>query len=120
MTPRTSLPTRPWSRRRASSAALRLKQRMRIAVGATRATLRAGYSATADIIINQKDSVLVIPERLVTFANDSATVEVLDSTTQTIALVPIETGLSDGLKIEVTSGLSLNDLVVERPPKEIE
>ncbi len=84
------------------------------------AILRAGYSATADIIINQKDSVLVIPERLVTFANDSATVEVLDSATQTIALVPIETGLSDGLKIEVTSGLSLNDLVVERPPKEIE
>lgn len=84
------------------------------------AILRAGYSATADIIINQKDSVLVIPERLVTFANDSATVEVLDSATQTIALVPIETGLSDGLQIEVTSGLSLNDLVVERPPKEIE
>jgi HlyD family secretion protein len=84
------------------------------------ATLRAGYSATADIIINKKDSVLVIPERLVTFAHDSATVEVLDSATQTIALIPIEIGLSDGLKIEVTKGLSLNDLVVERPPKEIE
>jgi len=83
-------------------------------------TLRAGYSANADIIINRKDSVLVIPERLVTFEGDSAKVEVLDTGSQAIAFRAIEIGLSDGLNIEVTGGLELGELIVERPPKEIE
>jgi len=83
-------------------------------------TLRAGYSANADIIINRKDSVLVVPERLVKFEGDSATVEVLDTTTQEVSTRTISTGLSDGLTIEVSDGLALGELVVERPPKEIE
>ena len=83
-------------------------------------TLRAGYSANADIIINRKDSVLVIPERLVTFEGDSARVEVLDTGSQEIAFRTVKTGLSDGLNIEVTAGLELGELIVERPPKEIE
>jgi HlyD family secretion protein len=82
-------------------------------------TLRAGYSANADIIISRKDSILVIPERLVTFAGDTARVEVQDSV-GSIDFKNIEVGLSDGLNIEVVSGLELGDRVVERPPKEIE
>ncbi|MBI3189107.1 MAG: efflux RND transporter periplasmic adaptor subunit, partial [Ignavibacteriales bacterium] len=35
-------------------------------------TLRAGYSANANIIIQKKEHVLTIPERTVTFRNDSA------------------------------------------------
>ncbi len=81
--------------------------------------LRAGYSANADIIISKKDSVLVIPERLVTFAGDTARVELQDSLGN-ISFVDIKVGLSDGLNIEVVEGLSLNDKIVERPPKEIE
>ena len=34
-------------------------------------------------------------------------------------IVPIETGLSDGLNVEVTSGLNAGDKVIERPPREI-
>ena len=82
--------------------------------------LRAGYSANADIVIKRKDSVLVVPERLVTFSGDSATVEILDSTSQQVSVRKIQTGLSDGLQIEVSEGLALGELVVERPPKEIE
>ena len=82
-------------------------------------TLRAGYSANADIIISRKDSILVIPERLVTFAGDTARVEVQDSLGN-IDFKDIEVGLSDGLNIEVVNGLALGDKVVERPPKEIE
>jgi len=81
--------------------------------------LRAGYSANADVIINKKDSVLVIPERLVTFSADTARVEVKDSLGN-ISWVDIKVGLSDGLNIEVIEGLALGDSVVERPPKEIE
>jgi HlyD family secretion protein len=83
-------------------------------------TLRAGYSANAEVIISKKDSILVVPERLVTFQSDSARVEVQDSSTGEISFKNIETGLSDGLNIEVKSGLSLGEKVVERPPKEIE
>jgi HlyD family secretion protein len=83
-------------------------------------TLRAGYSANADIIINKKDSILVIPERLVTFQSDTARVEVQDTVSGTVDFRDIEVGLSDGLNIEVVSGLALGEKVVERPPREIE
>lgn len=83
------------------------------------ALLRAGYSANADVIINKKDSVLIIPERLVTFAGDTARVEVQDSA-GTLDTLQIQVGLSDGLNIEVVDGLALGDKVVERPPKEIQ
>ncbi len=81
--------------------------------------LRAGYSANADIIISKKDSILIIPERLVNFNGDTSRVEVQDSSGN-IAFKDIKVGLSDGLNIEVIEGLSLGDKVVERPPKEIE
>ena len=81
--------------------------------------LRAGYSANAEIIITKKDSILVIPERLVSFMADTARVEVQDSATGKIDFKNVKTGLSDGLNIEVTEGLALGQKVVERPPKEI-
>jgi HlyD family secretion protein len=82
--------------------------------------LRAGYSANAEVIISKKDSVLMIPERLVTFLGDTARVEVQDSVSGKANFKNIEVGLSDGLNIEIKSGLTQKDKVVERPPKEIE
>jgi HlyD family secretion protein len=86
---------------------------------ANNATLRAGYSANASVIIQKKDSVLTIPERVVTFRNDSAFVN--------FALGPeraedrlIKTGLSDAINIEVVSGLAEGDSVREKPQKQIE
>ena len=86
---------------------------------ANNTTLRAGYSANANVIIQKKDSVLTIPERVVTFRNDSAFVKV--------ALGPdkeeerlIKTGLSDAINIEVLSGLKEGDEVLEKPVKKIE
>lgn len=82
-------------------------------------TLRAGYSANANIIIQRKDSVLVIPERVVTFRNDSAFVNVaLDDGTEEERF--IETGLSDAISVEVVSGLKEGDEVFEKPVKQIE
>jgi HlyD family secretion protein len=81
--------------------------------------LRAGYSANADIIITKKDSILVIPERLVEFVEDTTFVQVKDSTSGEIERKPIKTGLSDGLNIEVTEGLKEGEILVEKPPKEI-
>jgi HlyD family secretion protein len=82
------------------------------------ANLRAGYSANADIIITKKENILLIPERLITFTGDSSFVEIQDSLGN-IGRVAVETGLSDGINIEVTEGLTEGDLLVERPPREI-
>lgn len=81
--------------------------------------LRAGYSANADIIIKKKEDILLIPERLIEFVEDTAFVQVKDSTTAEIQRRVIETGLSDGLNIEVTEGLKEGEILVEKPPKEI-
>jgi HlyD family secretion protein len=84
--------------------------------------LRAGYSANADVIIREKKDVLVIPERLVTFEDGGkkATVELAGATAKSPAKkVEIKTGISDGLSVEVVSGLKKGDRVVEKPPKEI-
>jgi HlyD family secretion protein len=80
--------------------------------------LRAGYSANADIIIDRRDSVLTIPERLIDVVDDTARVTVLlpDGTTEERI---IERGLSDAINLEVQSGLREGELVVEPPPREI-
>jgi HlyD family secretion protein len=85
-------------------------------------TLRAGYSANADVIIREKKDVLVIPERLVTFEDGGKKATVEKAGTDPKApgkKVEIKTGISDGLNVEVVSGLKKGDRVVERPPKEI-
>ncbi|MBI3932291.1 MAG: efflux RND transporter periplasmic adaptor subunit [Acidobacteria bacterium] len=82
--------------------------------------LRAGYSANADIVVREKADVLLVPERLVTFAEGKATVEVPGPGEGEPVTKEIEVGLSDGINVEVADGLAENDLVVERPPKKIE
>lgn len=84
--------------------------------------LRAGYSANADIVIREKKNILLIPERLVLFENNGAGTSVEtpgDTPEAEPRKVTITTGLSDGLNIEVTSGLAEGDMLVQRPPKEI-
>lgn len=84
--------------------------------------LRAGYSANADVVIREKQDILTIPERLVLFEDGGkkSFVEVPGETPKAEPRkLSIETGLSDGLNIEVVSGLKKGDKVVQRPPKEI-
>lgn len=86
------------------------------------AVLRAGYSANADIVIREKKDVVLVPERLVTFddGGKKASVELPGlGPKDEPRKVEIRTGLSDGLNVEVLSGLKAGDKVVQRPPKEI-
>lgn len=71
--------------------------------------IRANYSANADIVLDRRDSVMTIPERLVQFnaTGDSAFVEV-QTTPQAFEKRQIKTGLSDGINIEVVSGIDMN------------
>jgi HlyD family secretion protein len=87
--------------------------------GARNSTLRAGYSANANIIIQKKNNVLTIPERVVTFRNDSSFVKVPTAPGKDEEK-HIKTGLSDAISIEVVSGLKEGDEVVEKPVKKID
>jgi len=72
--------------------------------------LRANYSANADIVLEKKESVLAINERDLIFEDEKHFVEV-EVAPQTFEKRQIETGLSDGLNIEVISGLSKTDKI---------
>jgi HlyD family secretion protein len=73
--------------------------------------IRAGYSATADIVLDRRDSVLSIKEKLITFRNDSAFVDIETKEPQVFEQRQIKTGLSDGIVIEVKEGLKKEDKI---------
>jgi HlyD family secretion protein len=82
------------------------------------AVLRAGYSANADIIIRRADSVLTIPERVVYTSGDSTYVEVPGGRGERRKVL-ITKGLSDAIRVEVKSGLTAGQDVLEKPEKKI-
>jgi HlyD family secretion protein len=81
-------------------------------------TLRAGYSANASILINKKEKVLSLPERVVTFRHDSSFV-MLPQGTGPAKEQYIKTGLSDAINIEILEGVQENDQVLEKKVKPI-
>ena len=72
--------------------------------------VRANYSANADIVLDRRDEVLTVNESLLQFDDGKPFVEV-ESGPQTFERREIETGLSDGISIEVVSGLTEADLI---------
>jgi HlyD family secretion protein len=80
--------------------------------------IRANYSANADVVLERRDSVLTIPESLLQFSGDSTFVEVATGG-ERLEKVAVETGLSDGIHIEVKSALPL-DAKIKNPNAIIE
>ena len=70
--------------------------------------IRSGYSANANIVLEKRDSVLAIPEGLLKFEKDSAFVEV-ESLPQKFARRFVKTGITDGINIEILSGINKAD-----------
>ncbi len=84
--------------------------------------LRAGYSANADVVIREKTDIVLIPERLLLFEDDGASTFVEfpgEGPEAEPVKVAVELGLSDGLNVEILSGLTDGDQIVQRPPREI-
>lgn len=67
--------------------------------------LRAGYSANADIVLDKKEKVLAVKESNVLFEENKTFVEVALGEQQ-FEKTEITTGISDGINIEVLSGLN--------------
>lgn len=74
--------------------------------------IRAGYSANASLTLEKRDSIMVIPEALLQFdrETDVPFVEVATGD-QEFERRDIEIGISDGVNVEVISGLEMEDEV---------
>ncbi|WP_187264507.1 efflux RND transporter periplasmic adaptor subunit [Pontibacter beigongshangensis] len=72
--------------------------------------IRAGYSANADIVLDKREQVLTIKESMLTFEKDDTFVEV-ETAPQVFEKRAVKTGLSDGINIEVVSGLQQTEKV---------
>lgn len=73
-------------------------------------TIRANYSANADIVLDRRDKVLAVKESLLQFDKDETFVEV-QTAPQHFERRKLKTGLSDGVTIEVVEGLTKDDKV---------
>ena len=74
--------------------------------------VRAGYSANASLVLERKDSILALAEALLQFDKDTeqAYVEV-EIEEQKFERRDIEIGISDGINVEIISGISLDDKI---------
>ena len=69
----------------------------------------SGFNATAEFILNKRYDVLTLPESCLVFDNDSVFVNLLEN--GKFERKPVITGLSDGINIEIVSGISETDKV---------
>jgi len=72
--------------------------------------IRSGYSANADIVLQRAENVLAVRESLLQFDGDSAYVEI-ETGDQKFEKKYVKTGLSDGMNIQILSGLGIKDKI---------
>ena len=75
--------------------------------------IRSGYSANAEIVLAKAEGVLSVPESAIEFSGDSTFVYVVGGTGEqkTYRRTHVVTGLSDGVNIEIKSGITTKDKV---------
>ena len=75
--------------------------------------IRSGYSANAEIVLDKANKVLCIPESAIEFSGDSTFVYVIKGkgNNKTYDRTFVETGLSDGVNIEIKKGITAKDKV---------
>ena len=72
-------------------------------------TIRSGYSANAEIVLDQADNVLTLAESAIQWEGDSTFVYI--KAADGWDKRPVETGLSDGVNIEIRNGLTPGETV---------
>lgn len=91
-----------------------IKAAVRLPEEVSTEAIRSGYSATAQIVLAEASKVLTIPEAAIEFSGDSTFVYVLDNSSAskpTYERRAVTTGLSDGINIEIRSGLKSDESV---------
>ena len=81
--------------------------------------IRAGYSANAEIVLAEAKNVLAVQESAIEFDGDDTYVYVIkgEGEKQTYERRKVQTGISDGINIEIRSGVKPNERI--RGPKMI-
>lgn len=71
-------------------------------------TIRSGYSANAEIVLERAKDVTLVPESAIEFKGDSAFVYLMTDSVpqQQFVRKLVETGMSDGINIEIKNGLT--------------
>jgi len=72
--------------------------------------IRSGFTAVACIILEKRENVLTINEKNLFSVNDTTYVELVRDGGMVVKR-KIKTGLSDGLRIEIIEGLSIEDKI---------
>ena len=85
--------------------------------GTSGTKIRSGYSANAEIVLKEARGVLAVPESAIEFEGANTYVYVVGGTAdnKTYTRRKVVTGLSDGINIQIKSGLRKNEKV--RGPK---
>ncbi len=81
--------------------------------------IRSGYSANAEIVLAEAKGVMSVPESAIEFDGDNTYVYIINGSgdKQTYDRRKVTTGLSDGINIEIKSGIKANERV--RGPKKV-
>ena len=74
--------------------------------------VRAGYSANASLVLERKDSIMAIPEALLQFDRETEEAYVgVQTEDQKFERKDVEIGISDGVNVEIISGLTKEDQI---------
>lgn len=92
-----------------TEGAVQFEIRAALDVG-TEVFVRAGSSANADIVLDRAEQVLAVRESSLRFEGDQVYVEV-ETGNQVFERRPVEVGISDGIHIQVLSGLDEDDRI---------
>lgn len=76
-------------------------------------TIRSGFSATAKIILKQVSDVVTIPERVLNFNGEIPEVWIPDESESGYSAREVKLGLSDGIIVEVLSGLENGEAIID-------
>jgi HlyD family secretion protein len=76
-------------------------------------TIRSGFSATAKIILKHVSDVVTIPERALNFNDEIPEVWVPDESESGYSAREVKLGLSDGIIVEVLSGLENGEAIID-------
>jgi HlyD family secretion protein len=71
--------------------------------------IRAGYSANADIVLDEKKQVLAVREAVVQYDEKKQPYVEVETTPQVFVRKDIQVGISDGIKVEVLGGITKAD-----------
>ena len=96
-----------------SNGANQFEIKAAVAMPAEGKKIRSGYSANAEIVLSSVQKVLTIPESAIEFSGDSTFVHIVkgEGKQKTYERKQVTTGLSDGVNIEIKSGLTDKDKV---------